>query len=106
MLSKERAWLSRTLKVERTKTQTKRCVCFTIEVKTREAKEPIMIATDLGFEENCKRVVEEVVNAFGRIDVLVNCAAEQHEVSIEEIDEARLGRVFRTNIFSQFFLAK
>lgn len=76
------------------------------EVKTREAKEPIMIATDLGFEENCKRVIEEVVNAFGRIDVLVNCAAEQHEVSIEDIDEARLERVFRTNIFSQFFLAK
>lgn len=76
------------------------------EVKTREAKEPIMIATDLGFEENCKRVVEEVVSAFGRIDVLVNCAAEQHEVSIEDIDEARLERVFRTNIFSQFFLVK
>ncbi|XP_010485956.1 PREDICTED: glucose and ribitol dehydrogenase homolog 2-like [Camelina sativa] len=77
------------------------------EVKTREASEPIiMIATDLGFEENCKRVVEEVVNAFGRIDVLVNCAAEQHEVSIEDIDEARLERVFRTNIFSQFFLVK
>lgn len=76
------------------------------EVKTREAKEPIMIATDLGFEENCKRVIEEVVNSFGRIDVLVNCAAEQHEVSIEDIDEARLERVFRTNIFSQFFLVK
>lgn len=76
------------------------------EVKTKEAKEPIMIATDLGFEEHCKRTVEEVVNAFGRIDVLVNGAAEQHEVSIEDIDEARLERVFRTNIFSQFFLSK
>lgn len=76
------------------------------EAKTKEAKEPIMIATDLGFEENCKRTVDEVVNAFGRIDVLVNCAAEQHEVSIDEIEEARLERVFRTNIFSQFFLAK
>ncbi|CAN7002963.1 unnamed protein product [Brassica rapa subsp. trilocularis] len=76
------------------------------EAKTKDAKDPIMIATDLGFEENCKRTVDEVVNAFGRIDVLVNCAAEQHEVSIDEIEEARLERVFRTNIFSQFFLAK
>ena len=76
------------------------------EAKTKEAKEPIMIATDLGFEENCKRTVDEFVNAFGRIDVLVNCAAEQHEVSIDEIEEARLERVFRTNIFSQFFLVK
>ncbi|XP_010546674.1 PREDICTED: glucose and ribitol dehydrogenase homolog 2 [Tarenaya hassleriana] len=76
------------------------------EAKTRDAKDPIMIPTDLGFEENCKRVIDEVVNAFGAIDVLVNTAAEQHEVSIEDIEEAKLERVFRTNIFSQFFLAK
>ncbi|AEE33158.1 NAD(P)-binding Rossmann-fold superfamily protein [Arabidopsis thaliana] len=77
------------------------------EVKTSDSKEPIAIPTDLGFDENCKRVVDEVVNAFGRIDVLINNAAEQYESStIEEIDEPRLERVFRTNIFSYFFLTR
>ncbi|XP_010528871.1 PREDICTED: glucose and ribitol dehydrogenase homolog 1 isoform X2 [Tarenaya hassleriana] len=77
------------------------------EAKTDEAKDPISIATDLGFDENCKRVVDEVVNAYGRIDVLINNAAEQYESStIEEIDEPRLERVFRTNIFSYFFLTR
>ncbi|XWS57559.1 hypothetical protein CRYUN_Cryun09bG0184500 [Craigia yunnanensis] len=50
--------------------------------------------------QNCKKVVEEVVNAYGRIDILVNNADEQYKASsVEEIDEERLERVFRTNIF-------
>lgn len=77
------------------------------DAKTSEAKDPIAIPTDLGFDKNCKMVVDDVVNAFGRIDVLINNAAEQYESSsIEEIDEARLERVFRTNIFSYFFLTR
>jgi len=75
--------------------------------KTADAKDPIAIPTDLGYDENCKRVVEEVVSAFGRIDTLVNNAAEQYEcATVEDIDEPRLERVFRTNIFSYFFMAR
>ncbi|XP_038716641.1 NADPH-dependent aldehyde reductase 1, chloroplastic-like [Tripterygium wilfordii] len=75
--------------------------------KTSDAKDPLAIVADLGFEENCKKVVDEVVNAFGRIDILVNNSAEQHKIlSLEEIDEQRLERVFRTNIFSYFLVTK
>ncbi|KAH6826577.1 Rossmann-fold superfamily protein [Perilla frutescens var. hirtella] len=71
------------------------------------AKDPTAIPTDLGYDENCKRVVEEVANKYGGIDVLVNNAAEQYECSsVEEIDEARLDRVFRTNIYSYFFTTR
>lgn len=77
------------------------------ECRAPDAKEPIAVDTDLGFDEGCKRVVDEVVAAYGRIDILVNSAAEQHKTnSIEEIEEHRLERVFRTNIFSQFFMVK
>ncbi|KAM6596905.1 hypothetical protein CsatA_007429 [Cannabis sativa] len=77
------------------------------KVKTSDAKEPMAIPVDLGYDENCKRVVDEVINAYGRIDILINNAAEQYVTSsIEEIDEARLERVFRTNIFSYFFLTR
>ena len=73
------------------------------KAKTSDAKEPMAIAADLGYENNCKRVVDEVVNAYGRIDILINNAAEQYRsCSVEEIDEERLERVFRTNIFSYF----
>lgn len=47
------------------------------KAKTSDAKEPMAIPADLGFDENCKKVVDEVVKAFGRIDILINNAAEQ-----------------------------
>ncbi|KAL0375702.1 UNVERIFIED_CONTAM: NADPH-dependent aldehyde reductase 1, chloroplastic [Sesamum calycinum] len=84
--------------------------CFALEGATvafTYVKGPIAIPTDLGYDENCRRVVEEVVNNYGRIDILVNNAAEQYEAStVEDIDEPRLERVFRTNIFSYFFTAR
>lgn len=77
------------------------------KAKSSDAKDPIAVPTDLGFDENCKKVVDEVVRAFGRIDILINNAAEQYKAStVEEIDEERLLRVFRTNIFSYFFLTR
>jgi NAD(P)-dependent dehydrogenase (short-subunit alcohol dehydrogenase family) len=70
--------------------------------------DPMAIPADLGYEENCRRVVEQVAGAYGgRIDVLVNNAAEQYErPSIADITEADLDRVFRTNIFSYFLVTK
>lgn len=77
------------------------------KAKNSDTKDPIAISADLGFDENCKKVVDQVVNAFGRIDVLVNNAAEQNKASsVEEIDAERLERVFRTNIFSYFFMTR
>ncbi|KAK9161232.1 hypothetical protein Syun_007573 [Stephania yunnanensis] len=77
------------------------------QAKTTDAKDPLSVPADLGFDDNCKKVVEAVVNAFGRIDVLVNNAAEQYTApSVENIDEPRIERVFRTNIFSNFFTVR
>jgi NAD(P)-dependent dehydrogenase (short-subunit alcohol dehydrogenase family) len=65
------------------------------------------VAGDVGQEEHCRRIVDETVREFGKLDILVNNAAEQHDrESIEEISEDQLVRTFRTNIFSQFFLVK
>ncbi|XP_027332962.1 glucose and ribitol dehydrogenase-like [Abrus precatorius] len=78
-----------------------------LEAKTGDAQDPLAIAADIGFDENCKQVIELVVKEYGRIDVLVNNAAEQHlRNCVEEITEQQLERVFRTNIFSQFFLVR
>lgn len=75
--------------------------------KVADAKDPIKIAVDLGFDENCKKVIDEVAEHFGKIDILVNNAAEQHTLdNFEDIDPKQVERVFRTNIFSQFFLSK
>jgi len=68
-----------------------------------EGRECLTVAGDLRESEACRELVRRTVEKFGRIDVLVNNAAEQHvEESPEEIDLARMERTFRTNVFAGF----
>lgn len=67
----------------------------------------ILIDGDIGDDGFCRQVVERTVQRFGRLDILVNNAAEQHpKESIEEISNEQLKRTFRTNIFAMFYLVK
>jgi len=67
----------------------------------------LLIEGDVGQEEFCRKAVEQTVNEFDKLDILVNNAAEQHpQESIEKISEKQLERTFRTNIFSFFFMVK
>lgn len=62
---------------------------------------------DVGSEAFCRQIVHSTVSDFGKLDVLVNNAAEQHpQQSIESITETQLEKTFRTNIFSMFYLVK
>jgi len=67
----------------------------------------LLIEGDVGQEEFCRKAVNQTMKDFGRLDVVVNNAAEQHpQDSIEKITEKQLERTFRTNIFSFFFMTK
>jgi len=67
----------------------------------------LLIEGDVDQEQFCRKVVEQTMNEFAKIDILINNAAEQHlQESIEKITEKQLERTFRTNIFSFFFMAK
>jgi NAD(P)-dependent dehydrogenase (short-subunit alcohol dehydrogenase family) len=72
-----------------------------------EGQRCLLIAGDVGDEAFCREAVERTVNELGRLDILVNNAAEQHpQDTIEKISAEQLERTFRTNIFSFFFLTK
>jgi NAD(P)-dependent dehydrogenase (short-subunit alcohol dehydrogenase family) len=79
----------------------------TAEAVKREGRECLTIAGDIGEEQFCGRAVDQAVQRFGRLDVLVNNAAEQHEQeSIGGISEQQLVRTFKTNVFGYFFMTK
>jgi NAD(P)-dependent dehydrogenase (short-subunit alcohol dehydrogenase family) len=79
----------------------------TVAAVAQEGTRAIKIAGDIGDESFCRKAVERTVKEFGRLDVLVNNAAEQHESEApEKLDTALMERTFRTNIFSMFYFMK
>ncbi|MBX9773618.1 MAG: SDR family oxidoreductase [Xanthobacteraceae bacterium] len=79
----------------------------TVRLVADEGGEAIKFAGDIGDESFCEQVVDDTVKTFGRLDVLVNNAAEQHEVDdLLELTAEQIERTFRTNVFSFFYLAK
>lgn len=73
----------------------------------QEGRRCITIAGDIGDEKFCQEAIQKTVNEFGKLDILINNAAEQHpQQSIEDISAEQLERTFRTNIFSMFYMTK
>ncbi len=67
----------------------------------------LLIRGDLNDPDFCDEVVMRTINYFGSIDILVNCAGEQHpQVRIEDISNEQLHHTFATNIFSMYYLMK
>lgn len=65
----------------------------------------LLLKCDVAEKAECEQAVEAVIGRFGKLDILVNNAAEQHSrKSIRDISEDQLVRTFRTNIFSMFFV--
>ncbi len=72
-----------------------------------QGRKCLLIASDVGQEELCEQAVQQVIDTFGRLDVLVNNAGEQHpQEGIDKISDHQLQKTFRTNIFSMFYMVK
>jgi NAD(P)-dependent dehydrogenase (short-subunit alcohol dehydrogenase family) len=79
----------------------------TVRAVEEEGADIITIAGDIGDEAFCRQAVKRTVDEFGRLDILVNNAAEQHEVEdFRELSAEQLERTFRTNVFGYFYMTK
>ncbi|MDN3919362.1 SDR family oxidoreductase [Roseateles violae] len=80
--------------------ETRRCI-------EAEGRRGLCIAGDVKDPDFCRQAVEQTVEAFGKLDVLVNNAAfQEHAKSLEDISEERFDETLRTNVYGYFHMAK
>lgn len=72
-----------------------------------EGQRAIAVEADLTDPKVCKEVVEQTVEEFGKLDILVNNAAfQQHQEGLEDVSEEQWDHTFKTNIYAYFYMAK
>lgn len=79
----------------------------TRDLVAAEGGKALLLPGDVGQKSFCESVVAQTIEAFGRLDVVVNNAAEQHaQDRVTDISEEQLFRTFRTNIGGHFFMVQ
>ncbi|NEX63040.1 SDR family oxidoreductase [Noviherbaspirillum galbum] len=79
---------------------TKRCV-------EKEGRRCLLIAGDVRDSAFCNQAVQQTVDAFGKLDILVNNAAfQEHALSLEEITDEHFDMTIRTNLYGYFNMAR
>jgi len=73
----------------------------------QEGSEALLHRGDLGDPAVGQDLIDKVIARWGKLDVLVNNAGEQHpDKDITDITVEQLQRTFQTNIFSMFYLVQ
>ena len=69
--------------------------------------ECLLIKSDIRNHENCKRIVEEVIKKYGKIDILVNNSGVQYQQDkLENITDEQFDQTMKVNIYGMFYLTK
>ena len=67
----------------------------------------ILMPGDVQKANFCQKLVEAATNKLGRVDIIVNNAAFQHNYEKpSDIPEEEFDRTFRTNVYGTFFLSQ
>jgi len=75
-------------------------------IEERGAK-AILIPGDVSDKAHCQYVVQQTIRVFGKLNIVVNNAAQQYpQESLENISEEQLLKTFGTNIFSYFYITQ
>ncbi|MBV9989519.1 MAG: SDR family oxidoreductase [Chitinophagaceae bacterium] len=67
----------------------------------------LLLKADISDEKSCRGAVEKTVKRFGKLNILVNNAAQQYETKdFAELDFKKMRHTFEVNIFSMFYLTR
>ncbi|MBV9079326.1 MAG: SDR family oxidoreductase [Methylobacteriaceae bacterium] len=70
-------------------------------------RKAVLLPGDISQPETCREIVRKTVDAFGRVDILVNNAAHQSTVAtLEDLTDEEVLLTFKTNIVAMFIITK
>jgi len=70
-------------------------------------KRCLLLPLDIQIESNCKKAIEDTVNAFGGLDILINNASVMYsQNSISDITTEQFDRTMKTNVYGTFWMTK
>ncbi|WP_244788132.1 SDR family oxidoreductase [Cupriavidus pauculus] len=74
---------------------------------TESGQRALAMAGDIADVAHADKIVADTIARFGRLDILVNNAAEQHpRESLEEVSPGQVEATFRTNVFAMFHVTR
>lgn len=74
---------------------------------TRSGRTALLFKGNIRNEVLCKRIVDETIARFGKIDILVNNAAYQMSYDrVEDISEEEWNKTFQVNMSAMFYFVK
>ncbi|MBE0462775.1 MAG: SDR family oxidoreductase [Halomonadaceae bacterium] len=72
-----------------------------------EGRSCLVLKGDVGDPEFCREIVKKTLDHFGKLNIVVNNAAEQYDWNdLTEVPDEQIMRTFQTNIFSHFYVTK
>lgn len=77
-----------------------------IHAAARELAGTNAVRGDVALEPDCQRIVDEHLERFGRLDVLVNSAGILHQARFEELPLRNWNRLFAVNVTGTFLMTK
>jgi len=73
----------------------------------KEGVECLLLPGDVSEEETCKNLIDQTIEHFGRLDILINNAAIQFpQEDIQDISFEQWDKTFKTNMYSVFHMTK
>ncbi|KAG5684227.1 hypothetical protein PVAND_013465 [Polypedilum vanderplanki] len=75
-----------------------------IAAECTAADKTLIVQADVNLDDDCKKIINETINKWGRIDVLVNSAGIIETGSIENTSIEQYDRVMNTNMRSIYLL--
>jgi NAD(P)-dependent dehydrogenase (short-subunit alcohol dehydrogenase family) len=80
---------------------------ITKELVEKEGQKCMLLQGDITNREFCDKSIKEVISSYGKLNILINNAAEQHvRQGIKEMEMEDVERTFQTNIISMIYLTK